>query len=85
MFVVGAAVVVKWLEQGSCNLEVSSPNLLGARAFFLFFYQLQSVLNQVPSREVQLWWFSNTSFSCVALSEAGSNIHRMKIFYIWIK
>ena len=39
-------VVAKWLEQPSRNLMVSGSNPPVARAFF--FYQWQSVLNQVP-------------------------------------
>ena len=34
-------------EQRSSNLEVPSSNHPGTRAFFLFFYQRQSILNGV--------------------------------------
>ena len=51
--------MAKWLEPRSHTLEVWRSNPRGNTAFFLFFYQWQGVLNQVPQeRSILAVFFS---------------------------
>ena len=51
--------MAKWLEPRSHTLEVWRSNPRGNTGFFLFFYQWQSVLNQVPQeRSILAVFFS---------------------------
>ena len=64
--------MAKWLEPRSHTLEVWRSNPLGNMAFFLIFYQWQSVLNQVPQERSIFAVFSYMTLTVLSeMKQAG--------------